>query len=279
LPEAQSDYLANTVLDGLIALSPVMLGLDFKVTREYPSPFDLSLHTLSENEFVEYARKADIVLLVWGKKATRFKLAEEIGMWNKTIFIDGSEFGKDNRYNFDIQKKILLGTYDGGGAINQEILEKCVLYLRREKPYVTGIIPFPFGIESRYISKLLGTVEKDIDFVCIFGQDEYPVMRRYAREMLENFCKENNFTCATNRTYGFNFDDKTKQAGRDEFFNLLARAKVGVSIGGGGFDTARFWEILGNNCMLLTEKIEIYEPYSTQIFLIFKLLSRSLANR
>ncbi|MBU1557855.1 hypothetical protein KKC45_02740, partial [Patescibacteria group bacterium] len=44
-----------------------------------------------------------------------------------------------------------------------------------------------------------------------------------------------------------------------EFYNILARTKVGVSVSGGGYDTARFWEILGNNCILLTEKIDIFK--------------------
>jgi anaerobic ribonucleoside-triphosphate reductase len=46
---------------------------------------------------------------------------------------------------------------------------------------------------------------------------------------------------------------------------LLARAKVGISVGGGGFDTARFWEILANNCLLLTESIDIYQSDSKEL--------------
>jgi len=36
-------------------------------------------------------------------------------------------------------------------------------------------------------------------------------------------------------------------------------------VGGGGYDTARFWEILGNNCLLLTERIDIFQPDSKEL--------------
>jgi len=261
LPIAQADYLGNTIIDGLLQFYP---ETEFKIPEyEYPSPFDLSTHNLAENDFVNYAKEADLIFLIWGKNSTNFKLAEKIGQWNKTIFIDGSELGKNNRFDSVIKNKVLDGTYDGIGKIDTEMLKKCKLYFRREKPYISGIVPLPFGIESRYFSSYKKEIKKDIDFFCIFGQDEYPQMRRHVRKVLIDFCKKNNFSCTKDRTDGFNFDDKRKLAGRDEYFSLLARCKVGISVGGGGFDTARFWEILGNNCILLTERIDIFLPKSS----------------
>lgn len=263
LPTNQADYLGNTILDGLLQLVQIDPEVDFKVTASYPSPFDLMTRTLSESAFVQYAQDADLIFLVWGKHATNYALAEKLNQWQKTIFIDGSEFGKDTRYKVGILEAVASGQYRGSGSIDS-IGERCRLYFRRERPYPTGIIPLPFGIESRYVAYTKDTI-KDIDFVCIFGQDEYPIMRRYAREILEDFCKREGFTCETRKTSGFNFTDTTKRAGRDAFSKILARAKVGISIGGGGFDTARFWEILGNNCLLLTEQIAIYEEGSDKL--------------
>ncbi|HLC95201.1 MAG TPA: glycosyltransferase, partial [Patescibacteria group bacterium] len=48
----------------------------------------------------------------------------------------------------------------------------------------------------------------------------------------------------------------------EEFRKILASSKVGISVGGGGFDTMRFWEILGNNCILMTENIDIFPSNS-----------------
>ncbi len=254
LPIAKSDYLANTVLDGLLDLGN---EVEFRVTENYPNPFSLEKYTLVEVDFITYAKNSDLVILCWGKNSTNFELAEKINQWNKTVFVDGSELGKNNRFDKNILDEVVNGKYKGIGAIDQEMLSKCKRYFRREKPYINGIIPFSFGIETRYRKFYKPNSKREIDFTCIFGQDEYPLLRRQVREYLEKFCKINNFVCHTKKTKSFNFDDNTKKAGRDEFYEILSKSKVGISIGGGGFDTARFWEILGNGCLLMTEKIGI----------------------
>ncbi len=259
LPISKSDYLANTVLDGLIDLQKEQSDLDFVVTTDFPSPLDLTKYEKKENDFIEYAKVADMIVLCWGKGSTNLVLAEKINQWSKTVFVDGSELGKNNRFNKEIVDAVLNETYQGLGTINTEILAKCSVYFRREKPYIKGIVAFPFGIETRYREYFKREIKRDIDFTCIFGQDEYPIMRRQAREYLEIFCKKNNLVCKTNKTKGFNFDDNSKKAGRNDFYDILSRTKVGISIGGGGYDTARFWEILANGAMLLTEKIDIYD--------------------
>lgn len=259
LPIAKADYMANTVLDGLIDLQAEQVDVDFVVTTNFPSPFDLKKYEKNEGDFIEYANTADIIILCWGKGTTNLALADKINKWYKTVFVDGSELGKNNRFNKEITDKVLSGSYEGIGAIDANILSKAKLYFRREKPYIKGITAFPFGIETRYCEYYKKEIKRDIDFTCIFGQDEYPIMRRQAREYLEVFCKKNSFIYKTNKTKGFNFDDNSKKAGRNDFYDILSRTKVGISIGGGGYDTARFWEILANGAMLLTEKIDIYD--------------------
>ncbi len=262
LPSGKSDYLANTVLDGLIELSHGLSNISFFTTLNYPNPFDLEKYQKSEVDFIEFAKTSDMIILAWGKNSTNYALADKINEWNKTVFVDGSELGKNNRFDLKIHQAILDGSYTGIGAIDQVMLSKCKIYFRREKPYINGIIPLPFGIESRYMKYVDMNNVKDIDFTCIFGQDEYPILRRQANEYVKKFSRENAFTCHTKKTDGFNFDDNTKKAGRDDFHQILSRTKVGVSIGGGGFDTARFWEILGSGAMLMTEKIDIYDENS-----------------
>ncbi len=248
-PTQKEDYLANTILDGLIALRD-QGRLRFFVSSCPSGPHDVSEYMPNEDEFVSRAREADIILFIWGKKKTDFELAKRIDAWHKTVYIDGSELGLNRRFDVAIQAQVLKGTYNEQGDINRDMLERCAGYFRREPPYVSGIVPLPFGIESRYIRYTRDT-KKDIDFFCVFGQDKYPPLRRAVREELEQYCAEHNLICRTERT-----------AMQDEFYDLLARSKVGISVGGGGFDTARFWEILGNNCMLMTERIDIFEPGS-----------------
>ena len=272
-PLVRSDYLTNTVLDGLMELaaaggekgssgggsSALRLALP---PYEYLCPYDLTGFRLNEHDFMGFARSADLIIFTNGKNTTNYELAERIGRWDKTAFVDGSELGKDRRYDKRIREQVEAMTYEGLGAIDSRMLAQCSLYFRREKPYIEGIIPLPFGIESRYLSAFSPDKPKDIDFCCVFGQDEYPALRKKARKSLERFCRKNGLVCHTQRTDGFTFADDQKVAGRDRFYEILSRSKAGISVGGGGFDTARFWEILGNGCLLMTETIDIYEEGS-----------------
>lgn len=248
------DGLARTVLDGMCQLKDKNSEIEFALSSKFEYNLPLDDFVLPENEFVKYAKQADYIFLIYCKRETYFKLAEKINEWQKTIYIDGSEVGHNRRYDFVIQKKIIDGKWKGAGGVNSEMLKRCAFYFKREKPYHKGVIPLPFGIESRYLKYYKSNTKKDIDFFCVFGQDEYPLMRRFATEILKKFCKKNKFK--------FHIK-KTKSP--DKFYQILARSKVGVSIGGGGFDSYRFWEILGNNCLLLTEKIDIYQIDSKRL--------------
>jgi hypothetical protein len=249
----RNDYLTGTILDGLLWLNKENV-VDFGISSKVFGVGPYKRFNLGRDDFKKFAATSDFILLFWGKSATNLRLAEEINCWRKTFFLDGSELGKNRRYDRYIQSKVLNKEWECNGKIDTEMLRKCALYFRREKPYIDGIIPLPFGIESKYLKYYSSDVNKDIDFVCIFGQEDFPPMRREVRETLEKYCRDNDLVCYTNRT-----------ASQEEFYKLLARAKAGVSVGGGGFDTTRFWEILGNNCLLLTEAIDIYEPDSNAL--------------
>jgi hypothetical protein len=158
------DGLASTILDGLLSLSKSRGNLQFFLSEKYNYVLPLDDRVLPRKDFISFAREADLILLIAGKKFTDYKLAKQIKKWDKTVFIDGSEVGKNRRYDFKIQKKILDGKYKGYGAINKKMLKKCKLYFRREKPYIDGILPLPFGIESNYIKYYKSEIKKDIDF-------------------------------------------------------------------------------------------------------------------
>lgn len=249
-PKSKNDYLCDTILDGLLDL-----GIEFKISSHYSTSLPTSLsvrdHFLSRYEFKEFAHTADLIILCWGKTVKKFrffnyvntdyKTAERISKWNKTVFLDGSEVGRDGRV------RGLLGKLD------EEMLKKCALYFRRERPYPQSVVPLPFGIMRDSIV-WKENIKKDIDFFCVFGRyDEYLPMRKVVKRELESFCKLN----------GFSFI--TQELPKEKYKTILSRSKVGISVGGGGFDTLRFWEVLGNNCILLTEKIDIYESGSNRL--------------
>ncbi|MDQ5954759.1 MAG: hypothetical protein QG583_687 [Patescibacteria group bacterium] len=265
-PTKNGDYLLDTVVDGLLDLISNGFKIEFKILNKYPSPnlSEVEKFFTKEEEFIDYGKKtADVIFLCFRYKELNHLVADKIGRWDKTVFLDGSEYKHDNRFDFNIQSKVLEGKYDGPGAVDFLIKKKVAFYLRREKPYLNGILPIPFGIERRFI-KYENHIQKDIDFVCMFGQDAYPIMRRYCTKILKDFCEKNNLKYFIGTTKGFSHDIN-KIAGREEFYSILARAKVGVSVGGGGFDTLRFWETLANNCILLTERLDIYHPDSDRL--------------
>ena len=264
-PINKEDYLTNTVIDGLMDLHTESADYICRISSSCNTYLPIKDWCLQDDAFIRFAGEADIIILCWGKNTTDYALAEKIGRWDKTVFVDGSEVGLNRRFDLQIRDAIIGGTYSGLGAIEMNMLKKCALYFRREKPYIDGIIPFPFGIEKRYIPSEVAK-QRDIDFTCIFGQDEYPTLRREVRTYLEQFCRKNGFTFRTKSTNGSRIARMLhwvpRDGGRRSFYNILSRTKVGISVGGGGFDTARFWEILGNGCFLMTENIDIFEKDS-----------------
>ena len=247
------DSLARTIIDGLLSLSKKG-EVDFRLSSQFDYILPVEDKVLKTNDFIKYASEADYIFFFFFKYKFNKELAYKIDKWHKTIFIDGSEVGRDRRYDFDIQNIVLNSKDKINGSVDKELLNLCCNYFKREKPYIDTVKPLPFGIETNYINYNKGKTKKDIDFFCVFGQEDYPRMRKYVRELVEKFCVKNNFSFHTKKT-------KTKK----EFYELLARSKVGISIGGGGYDTMRFWEILANNCILLTEKIDIYKPDSNRL--------------
>jgi len=169
LPTKDWDYLANTVLDGLFQMKKEG-KVEFFLSSDSFARLPIHDLILSQDDFIRYGRdESDLIFLAWGKNKTDSELAEKIDCWGKTVFIDGSEPGRDGRYDFNIQRDILSGRHKGRGSVNFDLLSRCPLYFRREKPYLSGIIPLPYGIESSYLKYLNSSVKKDIDFACIFG--------------------------------------------------------------------------------------------------------------
>lgn len=242
----EADGLARTILDGLLTLSE-RGEVAFAMSAPFSYVLPLSNMVLERKDFISFAQRADIIFLINSKYSVDIRLAEDIDAFHKTVYIDGSELGGNNRFDIETQRRVIDGTYLHKGAIHRDMLSRCARYFRREKPYMQHIIPLPFGIERRYLSHIQKRPVKDIDFFCVFGQDEYPPLRRYVRDALKSFCVQYGFTCVT------------QTVPSQEFYALLARSKVGISVGGGGFDTLRFWEILAADAMVITETIDIFK--------------------
>ena len=259
----------DTVLDGLAELQKENPGLEFHYGDRYPLSDNLAYPTpkgfsnnarMPRKELLSFAKSADLVILGYGKYGIDYSFVEEINGWDKTVFVDGSEIGKNKWRDSTVQLEVIRGTYEGLGAPSKKMQKLCRAYFRREKPYTDGMIPFPLGIESRYAKYYDQNKKKDIDFVCMFGQEEFPLTRKYAGELVEKFCKKNGFTYHTKKTYKYPIG--RGPLSQEKYLKILARAKVGISTGAAGYDSRRFWEILGNNCLVIAERFDLFEPDS-----------------
>ena len=128
-PEVKNDYLTDTVIDGLISLRNEM-DLEFYAPEGYSTKVSDFKSFLATIPFLEFADKADLILFCWGKGNTNYELINRINRFNQTVFIDGSEVGGNRRFDSDIQKQLLEGTYDGNGRVDEVMLKKCVLYFK-----------------------------------------------------------------------------------------------------------------------------------------------------
>ncbi len=55
-------------------------------------------------------------------------------------------------------------------------------------------------------------------------------------------------------------EEQNDKLSYDDYFQLLGRSKMGLSIRGAGFDTVRYWEIVASKRILVSEKPYIYIP-------------------
>ena len=54
--------------------------------------------------------------------------------------------------------------------------------------------------------------------------------------------------------------ERGKRLSPNDYYGLLNRSKMALSIRGGGFDTLRYWEIVASNTMLISERPDIVIP-------------------
>src|SRR3989338_6013175 len=130
-PTERDDFYCDTVLDGLALLKKENSELQFFYPEYYPHPFGNAFTKqfgLSKEKLADFAKKADIIILFHGKYGTDTALIDELYGWDKTVYVDGSEIGKNKWRDPEIQYQIITGTYGGQGAPNKEMQKKCRLY-------------------------------------------------------------------------------------------------------------------------------------------------------
>lgn len=121
-------------------------------------------------------------------------------------------------------------------------------YLKRERirtfDYGPDAIPFPFAYPDRLVpdEKTVLRSERDIP---LFWAGKPHGTRRHWLERARQITG-----LSLNETYP-----------PDQYKNALLRARTGLNLAGGGFDTVRYWEIPAHGALLLSESLPIEIPH------------------
>jgi hypothetical protein len=230
-PNGKHDYLASSILEGL---------KKYDIELYCTGTGNGDVNHITDEQFIEHYNSCDFIFAVWGKsihnnvKEPNYYLIEEVSGWNKTVYIDGSEY---NYTGFNGMTDIQL---------NPTFLSQAKYYFKREclpEHIERGVIPLPFcSVDKDF--KNLPTVDKDIDVLCGFGQTSTG-QRKVAIQACEELKSE-----------GYNIINH-KVPNYDELMN---RSWITIDAFGGGECNARAFQIMANNSLLFMEKYNIVIP-------------------
>src|SRR3989344_7029741 len=91
---AEPDGLTRTVIDGALELAEAG-ELEFRLAGPFDYPLRTKRYVLGAEPFAAYAKAADLVILPYAKRGMPRGLADELNLWGKTVYLDGSEPGED----------------------------------------------------------------------------------------------------------------------------------------------------------------------------------------
>lgn len=232
-PCGKHDYLTSVVIEGLKKLNIELYCTDTG---------NGAINLITDEQFINHYQTCDYIFAFWGKSifngipAPKFYLIDQVSGWDKTVYIDGSEYN-----------------YTGyPGKVNELLhpvfLKKSKWYFKREclsEHVLQNIIPLPFSaVESDFLNI---QEEKTIDVLCSFGQTSTG-KRKIAIEACNDLQKE-----------GYNIITDHV----DNYFNKVHQAWITIDAHGGGECNARMWQIMANQSCLFAEKYNIVYPNLT----------------
>lgn len=230
-PNKKHDYLANSIIEGLRNYDNIEIYCT--------SDGNGAINIIDDFQFIEHYKTCDFIFAIWGKAIyngvpePKFYLIDKVNGWNKTVYIDGSEYN-----------------YTGYKGKTTELIhplfkEKAKWYFKRECLPVhetMGIVPLPFAADCSYF--LNTKLEKSIDVLCSFGQAETG-MRKIAIE-----------ACNELHTEGYNIITTPVK----NYYEHINKSWITVDAHGGGECNARMWQVMANKSCLFAEQYSIVIP-------------------
>jgi hypothetical protein len=247
-PDRKTDYLAETVIDGLQQLNVEIIasGLGNGINKIY-----------SDDEIIKHSKDADYIFVIWGKVRNNFPpkyyLLNKINRPKVTIYIDGSEWtctGYPNPGQLHQAQILKNETFRKGEPwINEEIFKYCKHYFKREcykEDLGRGIKPLLFGALKRFFREDLQD-KKTIDLFCAFGQEK-DGLRKDAIAISKKLKNEGyNVVIANNLPY-------------EEYNKILHSSRITIDAWGGGDCCQRLWENMAAKTCCAIQEYNIVFP-------------------
>jgi hypothetical protein len=177
------------------------------------------------------------------------------------LLFSNTGYAQRKQYLFDNHlagQAIYIDGSDSPSLEDPEAPEMYPVCFKRELPRdcVGRLLPLPFAVEAKY-EVYADALERDIDVSCTLRP------HNTERESLNDTLRAMGLARAV---IGPVSEGGAATASgderKDEYFRVLARSKMSVSYPGGGWDTGRFWEILGSRALLLSPPVNIAMPYA-----------------
>ena len=274
-PHKKHDAVASVIVEGLYDLK-----IEFAASDSGNGIKEENVK--SDSEFIEYAKNADFIFVLWGKgpdptwsrsshlKHPKYHLLDSIKRPDVTVYIDGSEWtatGHPEKYDMiktdfssgrEIPAQVADSKLDtsrckGKPWINEEMRKKCQWYFKREcypEDTQLGIIPLNVGCSKKFFGDHEKWYkEKPIDIFCSFGQ-KYTGLRYEVEEVCKRLKEE-----------GYNVKIISGQKiPHDEYLNTISMSKISVSAWGAGNSCMRMWESMANASCCFAQRTEILFP-------------------
>lgn len=234
-PHQKRDYLAECVIEGLKENNIEIYCTDFGngVEKVY-----------SDEEIIKLGDSFDYIFAIWGKcyfngvPPPKFHLIEKLNGWNKTVYIDGSEF---NYTGFKDKTSETL---------NPIFIQKAKWYFKREctdEHLSKGVHPLPFASYKNSFKYDYFNDDKRIDILCSWGSNNRTGLRRQCTEICE-VLKHEGYSVVTEF--------------QEDYYKSVNDSWIVLDAYGGGQCNARTFEILPNFALPCIQKWTIKMPFS-----------------
>ncbi len=251
------DYLQDLTYSGLFKVLGSGNLIEHKPVARYHLPIKKYPKNLGYTRFnplffsKRFWKEVDVVM-VGATKPSCFTdyeaLLPHLGSKVKTVFIDGGDW---NTIGGDLKRL-------NGADMYQRVISKRPFdaifkreYLKIES-YPENVYPLPFSINSsRYSRARQHPYRYDVAFWAV---ESHPI-RKQVFDFIEPL-----YDCALNGSVPNQVARQYKRKGVF-YFEELKRTRISLNFRGTGWDTLRFWEIMGLGAFMISQRPEIVIPY------------------